>query len=223
MASYQIPQFLDSGDKIIGPLNVRQFGYALAGSFISIGIYSVISSIIPGIGLIAFVPAIPFIALFGYLAFGSFNGRDSEVYVFKLFLYSSKPRTMIYTRVPEISDLETRLLLNTASEIQKNWSERATKQKVDSTNSYATFEQETAQTKAEKIRQLGLNLDIGQRNAQQTIIRSEVSRQISEEQIRALQPKKSGSYTQSILINKQSNIEPIETPQSLDTNTNYFN
>jgi len=159
MTSYQIPQFLDSGDKILGPLNMRQFGYALAGGFIGVMIYSVTQAIFPEIGNYAIIPAIPFAAIFAYLALGKYNGRDSEVYVLKYILYNVKPRQMVYSRSPDYSDLNKKLAGLTYNSILERWNKELSEKKAIESNKYLTFESADTDARAEQVRQLGRNID----------------------------------------------------------------
>jgi hypothetical protein len=117
MASYQVPQFLDSGEKILGPMNIRQLGYFLFGFGVSTLIYSLVQYIITGIGAYAAIPTLPVLAIFGYLAIGKYNGRDSEVYVFKMFIYLTKPRLMKFKRQPDYNEIEQRAKENTYEKI----------------------------------------------------------------------------------------------------------
>lgn len=108
MASYQVPQFLDSGEKILGPMNIRQLGYFLFGFGLCTLLYSIFQSLFVGIGIYASIPTLPVLALFAYLALGKYNGRDSEVYVFKMVIYYTKPRLMKFKRLPDFSDIDSR-------------------------------------------------------------------------------------------------------------------
>ena len=66
---YQVPQFIEFENKLIGPLSFRQFSYILGGLGGSYLIYRYLG-LIPGIVLI-----IPLVALSGSLAFVKINGR----------------------------------------------------------------------------------------------------------------------------------------------------
>jgi len=121
MASYQIPQFLDSGDKIFGPMNIRQLAYMLGGFLLSVLIYSVVGSAVPGIGPYAAIPAAPTMLLAAFLALGRYNGRDSEVYVLKIIIYFTKPRLMKYRRQPEYRDIEAKSSEWTEAKILARW------------------------------------------------------------------------------------------------------
>lgn len=109
MASYQVPQFLDSGEKLFMGLNFRQFGYVLAGSGICILIYFTMQGLFPTLGPYAVVFCIPVALLTIYLAWGKFNGRDSEVYILKLILFLVKPRVLKYIRQPDYNQIEEKV------------------------------------------------------------------------------------------------------------------
>jgi hypothetical protein len=219
MASYHIPQFLDSGDKIFGPLNVRQFGYALAGGLFSFITFTIVQSIIPGLGIYAMVPAIPIVGLFGYLAFGKYNGRDSEIYILKIIIFFLKPRFMVYSRVVDTADLDEQLSKLNPENIGKEWAARIAQTTVDEN----AFENHSARMKADKIRELGINIDIGQRNALQSVIRNTVANEISQSSLEAMLPRNQNHrYTQSLLINKKDNLQPIINPEGNIPEVNYF-
>jgi hypothetical protein len=221
MASYQIPQFLDSGDKIFGPLNIRQFGYMLGGGFVVFLVYTLTSTFLPGIGNYAFIPTIPFLGIFAYLALGKYNGRDSEIYVLKAIIYAVKPRIMMFRRVVDNSDLDSKLASLTVSEIEKKWSQAAQKSKALESNEYASFEMEDRASKARKLRSIGANLDIGQRNALEALQRSQIKIQQSSQQIQSMTPQKPGRYQPTHIIN-QTPVAPLQQTQVQDLTPNYF-
>ena len=108
MPSYQVPQFLDSGDKIIGPLNLRQFAYALIGGIMVFGLYQYILTTFNTTlwaVIIAFIPGL-FLAL---LAIGKFNGRDAEVYLYALIAFVRKHKILMYKKVSQNEELDDRL------------------------------------------------------------------------------------------------------------------
>lgn len=156
MPVYQVPQFLDSGDKILGPLNVRQFAYALAGFLLAFFTFTIVNAIIPGLGLFAFIPAIPIAGLAAYLALGTYNGRPSEVYVLKFILYTKKPRNLIFIRKPNLEDLEARLRVLSTEGITNEWNRRLAEKQQTGGNS---FESQSKTDKIKRIKDLGLNLD----------------------------------------------------------------
>jgi hypothetical protein len=153
MPSYQIPQFLDSGEKIFLSLNIRQFAYLLAGFGLGVLLYSIFSGIFPSLGafnLIFCFPCLPF----AYLAFGKFNGRDSEVYVFKSFLYYTKPRLMKFHKQIDYSDLDSKMSEWTFDKVLTRW-RGIDSQKLENQNSETgSFEYADASSKIMQIRNL---------------------------------------------------------------------
>jgi hypothetical protein len=159
MATYQIPQFLDSGDKILGPMSVRQFGYALGSFFLCVIIYNVVFAFFgKAAGIYTFIPVIPFGLLGAYLSLGKYNGRDSDIYMYKFILYILKPRFMSYRRMPFLNDLDEKLGAWSASSIQARWSKELA-DKLSSKEAKISFRAEDEEHKAEDIRNLGENLD----------------------------------------------------------------
>ena len=109
MPVYQVPQFIDSGEKIIGPLNLRQFIYALIGGGLTFGIYYLMSAVWLLNIVVSIIAAAPFAVIFGFLAFGKYNGRNAEVYLFKFFEYLRKTKQVAYHKIPETPELDARL------------------------------------------------------------------------------------------------------------------
>jgi hypothetical protein len=156
MAMYQIPQFLDSGDKIFFAFNFIQLIFFIIGFFLSLITYYLISYLFPNIGIYAIVPAVPFFFSFLYLAAGKFNGRDTYLYIgkfIKLFLTSPK---LTYAHVADLSDLYEKFgsldYENKAKELEARYTD-ANEAKA---KSYLTG---TTDSKTQFIKDLGSNLD----------------------------------------------------------------
>ncbi len=177
MPVYQVPQFLDSGDKILGPLNVRQFVYLMVGVFLNAGLFQLIQGIFPGIDIVGFVFLIPTVALFGYLAFGQYNGLDSEVYVLKVILYILKPRVMTYRRMPYFSDLQKQLSEANFTKINEKMLQRVALKKKMENDQYYQFSNADPETKAKRIRELGVFIDRGYGNILNQLGRNELAMQ----------------------------------------------
>ncbi|MGL4758281.1 MAG: PrgI family mobile element protein, partial [Patescibacteria group bacterium] len=105
---YQIPQFLDSGDKVFFSLGFIQLLFLLVGFFLALGIYYLISSFVPGIGAYALIPAAPVFLVFGYLAAGKFNGRYTYLYLGKFIKLFTTSQKLTYQHVADLSDLHDR-------------------------------------------------------------------------------------------------------------------
>jgi len=212
MASYQIPQFLDSGDKILGPLNLRQFAYALSGFLFSALIFTSFQSIDPRIGVYALLPCLPVVVIFGYLALGKYNGRDAEVYVLKFILFMAKPRKMFYVRVPYTTDLDEKLAALSANQILKEWTLRVNKIKELEGNQLKTFNNLDALGRAQKIRSLGIQLDMGFYNTITSIKQQEIKLENNRNLLQgtpSTKPKIPTSINEAIQLNTHLPEEEI--------------
>lgn len=90
---FNVPQFLDIEDKIIGPLTLRQFGYLLAGGFVGFILYE----LIPNFTIFLLFCA-PVALLTIALAFIKINGRPF-IKIFIAFInYLIKPKLYIWRR-----------------------------------------------------------------------------------------------------------------------------
>lgn len=196
MASYQVPQFLDSGDKILGPLNLRQFGYALFGFLVCMVIFTITSNIFPQMGVYAFLPASPVAILAAYMALGKYNGRDSDIYFLKLILYSLKPKLMAYRRLAYVDDLIEKASQFTYQKIETRWKEEAAKKLPGAGNELREFYSEEAKAKAERIRRLGTLVDVN------------VTNTLAEVQQKELEIKSKEALLQNLVHSKK----PGKTP-----------
>ncbi len=217
MASYQIPQFLDSGEKIFLMMNVRQFAYALAGFFGSLIIYVVIQNTIPRIGWYAIIPAIPLILLTIYLSMGKFNGRDSEIYVLKIILYFTKPREMKYQRQADYTVVNQKMSELTPDKILARWNRENNQQTQNSTDQVLIFQGGNNASRTAQIRKLGKNvIDDSNHNIADLIRRKEIAAQHADEIIMAAQNIKRGKQVAKL------EILPVEMAQNKNTETNFF-
>lgn len=104
MEQYQIPQFIEVEDKIIGPLTLKQFLWLLGGAatlftvwaFTDIGFFIVLAG--------------PVTVLFAAFAFYKINGRSFLFFIITLFLYFFSPKFFLWKRLPEIKDIKTEKL-----------------------------------------------------------------------------------------------------------------
>lgn len=216
MASYQIPQFLDSGDKILGPMNIRQFAYALGGFLLAVAIYSIFQNAVPGIGPYAAIPAAPVLLLALFLALGKYNGRDSEVYVLKIIIYFTKPRLMRYRRQPEYKEIEAKAAEWTETKILGRWNASlAATQAI--TKSGVGFQQSDKSGKVSLIRGLGNQVDTPTNTLLGEIKRRELEVASQQDQIRQM-AKAQRQKTQYIPVPLPANSKPA----SNDFNPNFF-
>ena len=213
MASYQVPQFLDSGDKILGPLNLRQFLYVLITFLICVAIFTVTSSLAPGLGGYAIIPAIP-VGLFGlYLAMGKYNSRDSEIYIVKWFTSLFKQKAMIYVRQPYIDDLNKKQAEWSSSQIEARWSKSIAELTEDDKDVYSNFRKDQAEKKAEMIRDLGGYIDKGLLNALSEVKIRELQINEKEENIKLINQLKKMEKNQGYTVANSSYSNNFYVPQ----------
>lgn len=95
MRQFQVPQFIDIEDKIIGPLTLKQFLYLLGAA---------------GVGLLGWfflqlflfiIIAIPFAGLFAAMAFLKIGGRPFPTILTNAMNYYFKPRLYLWQHIEE--------------------------------------------------------------------------------------------------------------------------
>lgn len=91
---FQVPQFIDIEDRIIGPLTLKQFLY-LAGAG---GVLFILAILLESFLFIFIAPPIAGGAL--ALAFVKVNGRDFLFYLASLINFFTKPRLYLWQRLP---------------------------------------------------------------------------------------------------------------------------
>ncbi|MDP3901642.1 MAG: PrgI family protein [bacterium] len=102
MAQYQVPQFIETQDKIVGPLTIKQFLYLAAGTAIIFITFFIFKFLIWAV--IAVIVGIISLAI----ALIKYNGRPLPTVLFSAFKYIWKPRTYTWQReeakieVPEV-------------------------------------------------------------------------------------------------------------------------
>lgn len=91
MASYTVIQDIEAEDKLLGPLSLRQFIYAV----IVVGILGLMYLLLRVNFLLA-IPLIPFAALFGILAAPFGHDQSSEIWLLAKIRFFLKPRTRLW-------------------------------------------------------------------------------------------------------------------------------
>ncbi len=90
---FQVPQFLDVEDKIIGPFTIKQFLYITGG----VGMGYLSFRLIP-VTIIGLIPAFGFVALGGALAFYKYNNKPFVFLIESAFNYIKSERLYIWKR-----------------------------------------------------------------------------------------------------------------------------
>lgn len=95
MQQFQVPQFINIEDRIIGPLTLKQFLYLLGAAGVGIVGWSFLY--FPLFVIFAVPPA----GLFVALAFLKINERPLPTVIFNAIGYYLKPRLYIWRNVPQ--------------------------------------------------------------------------------------------------------------------------
>ena len=93
MQQYNIPQFIDSEDKIVGPLTIRQFSFLAIGVVIG-GFLWYFKPNMP-VFVISIIPVIMLSVLF---AFVKINGQTFTTFLTNVFIYILKPTLFLWSR-----------------------------------------------------------------------------------------------------------------------------
>lgn len=101
---FQVPQFLDVEDKIVGPLTIKQFIYIAGGA----GLTYMSWKFVPFVGLFL---AFGCVALAGALAFYRYNNKPFAFLIQSGFAYLTSNRLYIWRRANKVA-LETHLDLS---------------------------------------------------------------------------------------------------------------
>lgn len=90
---FQVPQYIDVQEKIVGPLTLKQFGYLAAAGIVSFLTYFA--------GLIIWIVASIFaFVIAGALAFLKINGQTLPVIIISAVQYFLRPRLYLWQRKP---------------------------------------------------------------------------------------------------------------------------
>lgn len=95
---FQVPQFIEVEDKLVGPLTFKQFLYLLGGGGMCFLIWTVVS---PFSQFLALLLLTPFGVFAAALAFYKVNDRPFIVTVESAFKYFFKHRLYIWSQVPK--------------------------------------------------------------------------------------------------------------------------
>ncbi len=97
---FVVPQFIDSEDKILGPVTTRQFVILMVSAFVLFAFYKIFSfAVFLACGL-------PFFALTMVLAFVKVNGQPFHFFLLNLIQTFGKPSLRVWDK--RLTDLEVR-------------------------------------------------------------------------------------------------------------------
>lgn len=96
MLQYNIPQFVDSEDKIIGPLTIRQFA-SLAIGVVILGFGWVLT---PNVVVFAIL-AVPVLGATVAFSFVKINGQTFATFITNIITFILKPTLFLWSRDPQ--------------------------------------------------------------------------------------------------------------------------
>ena len=113
MATYKVPQDVESEDKLIGPLSLKQFIFAIL--FFASAYITYLFTQIPPKPLFGII-GLPFLLIFGILAFYQRKDQPVEVYLLAWLNYHLKPKVRVWDQegyeehviitVPKIEEID---------------------------------------------------------------------------------------------------------------------
>lgn len=95
MAIFNIPQFIDTEDKIAGPFTAKQLGWTVAAAAADFLVYLFFGK------TAAFISAIPILLVFGAFAFYKPNGQPLTSITGSFFSFFLHPKFYAWKRMPE--------------------------------------------------------------------------------------------------------------------------
>jgi hypothetical protein len=111
---FNIPQFIDKEDKIVGFLTAKQLGWLLGGGALLLVLWTILDTT----GLI--IVAVPIVAIFGALAFYQPNGQPLIGFLLSSFSFVTHPKVYIWHRVSEKEEVKKVVKKkNNAAQVQK--------------------------------------------------------------------------------------------------------
>lgn len=87
---FQVPQFIETEDKIVGPLTLKQFGY-IGGAATIVGLLSLVLDF-----FLWLIIAVVFAAIASTLAFGKMNGRPLVIYLMAFLSSIWSPKVYVF-------------------------------------------------------------------------------------------------------------------------------
>ncbi|OHA08462.1 MAG: hypothetical protein A3H69_00690 [Candidatus Sungbacteria bacterium RIFCSPLOWO2_02_FULL_47_9] len=94
MQQFQVPQFINIEDQIVGPLTLKQFLYLLGGGAFVIVTYSFLPF------FLFLLVGLPVATLCSLLAFFKYNEQPFSKIIFSAINYYLKPRLYIWKNIP---------------------------------------------------------------------------------------------------------------------------
>jgi hypothetical protein len=97
---FVVPQFIDSEDKIFGPVTARQFIILMAAFMLEFALFKLLSFIT------FLIVGLPLICIAGIIAFVKINGQPFHFFILNLIQTLKKPKLRVWDKVYTDSELK---------------------------------------------------------------------------------------------------------------------
>lgn len=121
MANFQIPQFIETEDKIVGPLTLRQFLYLAGAGGVSFLLFFIFQFWL-WLMVTIFVGVLAAAA-----AFIKYNGQPLPRVAFSAFLFLWRPRLYLWQRESQFKEVSAEADLGPMAHLQKLWQDLLTR------------------------------------------------------------------------------------------------
>jgi len=92
---YNIPQFIDKEDKIVGPLTAKQLGWLFSGGVVLLVLWSMLDS------QTFYISALPIIGISVAFAFYRPYNQSLLTFILSAILFTSRDKTYVWKRIEE--------------------------------------------------------------------------------------------------------------------------
>ncbi len=96
MLQYNVPQFVDQQDKVIGPLTIKQFMFLVIGVVLAGFLWPITPNI-----LFFLIFAIPVLVIAIMLAFVKIRGQTFLTFVINVIIFFIQPQLFLWSRDPK--------------------------------------------------------------------------------------------------------------------------
>ena len=97
---FQLPQFIETETKIVGPFTLQQFLWVAGGAAFLFLLYTLVK------GALFFIFAVPIVVIFSALAFVKIDGVPLIVYTSYSISYFTNPKKYVFKKEEDDSNLK---------------------------------------------------------------------------------------------------------------------
>ena len=110
---FNVPQFIDIEDKIVGPLTAKQLGWLALGGVVLLVFYNFLDT------QAFFLAAVICAGIFGALAFYKPYNQPLISFLMSSVYFTVRPRMYVWKRMPEKEEAKVKIAVKNAQKIEK--------------------------------------------------------------------------------------------------------